>query len=57
VNAAEARTAGEQLARRTRRAQELPRTVRDPGAVGRVVALLVRPDRSEFQDAAGTVAS
>jgi hypothetical protein len=50
----EARTAGAALARRTRKAQSLPKTIRDLEAIRRVVALLVRNhgDRTEGGGAA-----
>ena len=40
MTAAEVRKVGEDLARRTRKAQGLPRTVRDPQAARKVAALL-----------------
>jgi hypothetical protein len=43
MTAAEIRTAGEALARRTRKAQGLPKTIHDPEAIRRIVALLVSP--------------
>jgi hypothetical protein len=39
---ADIRKAGEALARRTRKAQSLPKTIRDPEAIRAVVTLLVR---------------
>jgi hypothetical protein len=41
VTPAEARNAAEELARRTRKAQSLPKTIRDPEAIRAVVTLLV----------------
>ena len=42
MTAAEFRTAGQALARRSREAQGLPKTIRDPESIRRVVSLLVR---------------
>jgi hypothetical protein len=55
MTSTEARKAGEALARRTRQAQGLPKTIRDPEAIRAVVALLVRDhhdDRAEGDGAA-----
>jgi hypothetical protein len=43
MTSAEVRTAGEELARRTRKAQKLPRTVRDRQTARAVARLLVSP--------------
>ena len=48
------RRAGEALARRTRKAQCLPKTIRDPEAIRAVVALLVRAYQGKQDEAAKT---
>lgn len=46
MTAAEVQKAGEELARRTRAAQKLPRTIRDREAARKVAALLINGRRS-----------
>jgi DNA-binding transcriptional MerR regulator len=50
---ADLRKAGEALARRTRQAQGLPKTIRDPEAIRRVGALLGRDHHDEPVDGDG----
>jgi hypothetical protein len=52
VTPAEAHKARGALARRTRKAQGLPKAIRDPEAIRRVVALIVRDHRDHRDEGA-----